>query len=580
MENLNWLATTLFVTMVVIPIGVLLIVLQRNIWKRPDLARRFHAVQLVRRKSLQVTEAHRELEWARAKKSALAERVKRAQQALSGEAAQHGPDFSAVEVLIFGSVAVALYIAECLLFSWLNATFQIFGLSTLWWFLGPILALVMIGVMHGVLYVAMSDAIRPTVIVRRAGICVVLTGIVVVLALWMALGGRGLDFTDDSLMAWIIAHGFVILACSLSLLAALFAVLALEAGRDWWRVSSLSVMEQDVDLYSQHIDKLESLVRASEDSTNPTPPLAKTNGADSGDLKDGFQPALGTALTLVLGFVAALTFTTNGAHATKTATEVPSWVMVDDGRPPTGCEIAVDVSKSIGVDQVRHVAKTAASFVPQLIDSNQCQTVRVSAFSGDAPFQRVREFRVPLSSVEEPICLDAEGEEKDNGVGFLYPQVREKELRKAEERCRTKRAEAKKQAIARRTKVISEIADAVENLANENVVGTCTAVYQAAARAVLRSRVAVVISDADNDCGWYRRPDGEPLQIDVGGTHSLLFLLVQSAEERSRGAQDALTRGSGLQDIFPGATVRLLNEATMWSFWEAQRSGAGASGPQ
>ena len=558
---------------------------------RPDLAGRMEKIRHYVSKRRRTEKLQAELKRANEEHALVSRKLQRTRLDVADRV--DGADSHALAhvAVRYAILAFAMFEGDAVLFLWLSGHSDMFGLNELAW--APFAswaAFVILVLFHSVLESAVGNRHTPRLTRKRARIGVWLAGGIVGMSLWATLSGRGVDFVGADWAATVIAMGFWSLTLAMALTAASATVVvqsALDESRPDERLVSLETLDQ---AFTRHIaavtTELTELTAPPSGEQSSGMPQGQ-GGLAGGGMRRSVGPS--AAALLLIGLMlakgapamaepsqgpatAAVTSQSqsNGAGVNLPRRLAPRWVF--EGTPDKGsCEELADMSGSVGSGNKQQLANAGAALLPYFINDYACTLVRISSFSGDAPFQPIQEFAIPAITGSQP-CPDPVKKANGSLIGSIYPAYANKDRQDGNERCRQTQLARNELEKRSRSEAIMRASDSMKSLGATVAHGTCTAIYQAAARALLRSRFVVIVTDGQNDCGWYRDTDGTALKIPVNAQNLLLFLLVPPADERNMPSEPTLERGAEAQETFPGATVRLLNEAAGPSFWRDLRN--------
>jgi len=553
----------------------------------PNLAARIERIRHYISKRLRTEKLHAELKRSQQEHSVVHRKLQRTKAVLNDLVVGADTDALMGIAIGYGLLAFVMFEGDAVMFLWLNSQSGMGGLDGRSW--APFAswaALTMLMLVHGALVSQIGDHRTPGLTRKRACVGVGLSGSILFLAVCAALSGRGIDFAGAVWEPTVIVVGFWVIVFTVALTggsASVVAQFAYNEARPDAKLMELEALDQE---YARHISaiiaEIKSLASTPLDGDAASSVVVASQGEFPGM---GGRRAAGPSVVAVLmvGFLLVKgsvayaepgmpTSATTPPSQTVTAAGVlpprraPSWLL--EGEPVrNSCELLIDVSGSIGNANKQQLADAGAAMLPNLLSSRGCSLVRLSAFSGDGPYQPIQELSIPVVPGDRP-CDKAADEPRKNILGALYPAYAKLDSDKAVEQCRLQQQGRHEQESQSRQAAVASAAKAVRNLGTVVAYGTCTPIFQAGARALRRSQYIVIITDADNDCPWYQDTDGTPLKVPVP-LHGLLeFLLVPKAEERNTASEATLDRGATAQAIFPGAKVNLLNEAAGASFWQ------------
>jgi len=521
--------------------------------REPNLASRLGAITEIRHRPTRLDAARKEIVWARGEIDVIAEQLDRARRRLTEFIPL--PESSA-SIVWFVVLTVILYEGESGVALLLNLASDFADMSdAVAAFVSPIVAAALFAALHVILgaLIHIGAEHRPQRVLHRAKLGAVIGGTAVLLAAWMVLSGR--SFTDPRMIETVASWGLLTLALLLSVAGA-FASLVVSTLND----------ERALDRRVRRLHRLKfSLERHVEAVQRDI------------DQQDGRPPNI-TPLTAVAGGGAALALALVmllpvGAAAQGTAPtvrqSVPAVVAgtntrsLSDVVPPRSCETLVDVSRSVDAVAREEAVERIAGDLDTLVSQFGCDVLRFSAFSGDPPFNVLRESAglpivTPLKS-----CEDSAGGAGDNGtpisqaVRTLYPSVRAAQQGDAVRHCVSSEQRRYDDEVRNRQRALEEAGTMWRAVARTPPRGSCTALDFAVRRAIRRSQHVLVLSDGANTCETGRMPS-MPAVIVPGHTLTFLLLPARGADAPAR----ALRHAMRLQREYPSSRVLFFVELT------------------
>lgn len=566
---------------------VCVVIVWRWFTKAPDLPGRLAYVREFVSRKKRVAKARIAKERAKAERSTLQKTLERGRQLVRDRIDVGDAQQLMTAGIGFAIVTVVLFQGDDVLMTLLNGGSGLLGLSLRAWAVGSpwIVVSIFVGI-HMLIGMAIIDPDRPARTLRLARGGALTTGVLVLVAMWGSLSGRGVDFATAGWAADAIQWSLWLLVLVLAMSGGFTAVLATEHFRQARLAAQVAELETRDDEYERHIAALDAEIAAYDDKTDPTatPPASSSGAVGAMGQAAALFVAIGTAAMLA-GFagsaraseraVASATTAVAGAQANRATDKgagilmsPPAW-LVAAARPAQGeCDVQLDVTASISPAERTDAAKDLAAMLKNIGEAYDCTTIRLSAFSADAPFQRLQEFVLPALSHNRSCAPEKAVAGGIAGLArVLYPSLKAEDRRTADAACQQRVRMELESISGPRNAALADAANAAEALSRVPAVGNTTPLYQTAARAMQRSQHVIEITDGAQTADWYKGADGAPLQIPVPDGSSLLFLLVPSVGEHEAGANRAAERASKLQSVFPGADVQLLNEATP-RFWE------------
>lgn len=476
--------------------------------QEPDLDGRLAGVLEITHRETRLDAAHRELEWAKTTTIQVQEHLERARRRL----AEFIPLPDETTTLVsFAVLAVLLFEGDSAVALLLNVSGNFAGLSApMLAFITPLLTAGVFVFLHAVLLVLLQSGARhrPLRVYARARWGTAVTGLVVVAAGWAVLFGRSFD-SYPWLVEFVTTWGLMTLALTLSLAGAFATntVTALHGERGYERrVARLEALKSRL---QRHVDQLQQDI----DQHQQAPPRAP---------KIGGLSAIGTA-TMVLFFAV------HAGHAwaaPSQAAETPATVA------PRACELMVDVSRSLNAGARRQAVDQMAAALDSIAQNFGCPLLRFSAFSGDVPFNVVREAPPLLPVTAASDCSGVDGGQRSsaisNAVRTLYPPVGDAREDASRQRCAVDLAAQRAGEALARGKAVDAARAVWLDVSRVGAVGRCTALDFAVQEALARSDDVFVITDGVNDC----RASGTAAASDRTPTcgQMLLFVIVPSAD--------------------------------------------------
>lgn len=543
----------------------------RALNRRPDLAARLAAVREYSSRKARVECARVALERSVAERAALGRLLDRARQVVRDVDGQQ----LTIEGIGFVLVSLVLFEGDNALMTLLNGGSAMFGMRFEGWAIGSpwIVAAVFMG-LHMLVSMAIADPNRPARTRRLARLGALSTGVLVFGAMWASLSGRGADFGETGWAGDAIQWSLWILAGVLAVCGGFTTVLATESLRQARLAERVIELETRDEEYVRCIATLEREIEIYGDSD------MDDHGGSTGSsrLSNVARNVAALCVVLLIGGVGpAAAGVTAGAlsvhdgvavgtdQAGANAKAMPSWLTQDPAPVRDECDILLDVSNSTAKPRRVVAAKQLASVLPSILGVRGCRIVRLSAFSGDGPLQTLNEFTLPAWPPHTSCETPASG--GTSLAQLMYPDLQRIQRRKAHADCQSKQATAAAAAEQLWRSAVGSIGERLISLADTPPVGRCTPLYQTTLRAVHRSQHVVVASDGHHTCRWYQREDGSPWSQAVPPLSSLVFVLLPHDSEIDDAVGEAAERAAAVLRIFPGAVVRLLNEATE-SYWQ------------
>lgn len=438
----------------------------------------------------------------------------------------------------FGIVAGLLAELEAILFL-LYSISSGFGNAPSWLLaiIAPPAAVTTVLLMHVMLAAAFGSRHRPSRTLRRARAGSVLGTLAVIMAIWAVLGGRNL--TDPKAIETLTGLGLIMLASTTSLaggFAALVATTLLEERRLDRGVARLEARAQALDdhyaLIAADLDRL--------GNNSPEPPSG------------GFAVPTSIVPTVLLALLLG-TVVSASAESSEVATNFSR---------SGACELLLDLTTSVNPLARQRALFQTREELPTMVDALGCTIVRIVPFSGDLLLDLTE---IALPAVVDPAvtCREAAAAPMSGVMrttALLYPTVSAARDREARTTCETQLTPQRQQQLAAHQQALAHAAAALEQTAQLTPRGNCTALTLAVQRALQRAQHVVVITDGENSCPT------PTTSTALGGTTTLLFLLVPSNHDSPDGPQALLTRLAALQAAFPRSRALLLPELTP-SFW-------------
>jgi hypothetical protein len=229
----------------------------------------------------------------------------------------------------------------------------------------------------------------------------------------------------------------------------------------------------------------------------------------------------------------------------------------------------VDVSASVA-DGARKeaIARMAneLTFVTEVFD---CALLRFTAFSGEPPFNALREppplpVVLPLRSCDAAQSAAA-GRSIGTAVEVVYPKIGRAHQEAAEAKCLADDRLRYDRELLDRRQAVEAARPIWFEVARTPARGACTALDFAVQRAVGRSQHVLVLSDGSNSCPTPRADPTVQMAVD----QSLTFLLLASAGPTA--AERGVRAAARLETRYPASRVLFFSELTP-SLWRTLAS--------
>lgn len=354
--------------------------------REPSLRGRVTAVTEITHRPTRVEIARKEIARTRSEIESVDRRLVRARQRFVDMIPMAESPGSA---LGFGVLAFILYEGESAVALLLNLAARLGNMSdSVAAFFSPIIAAALFAGLHVIIgsIITIGAKHRPERVMIRARIGAAVTGLAVIVASWAVLSGRSL--TDPRLIENVASIGLMVLALLLSVAGACSSLVVTT-------VNGERALERQV-------SRLEALKTA----------LERHLDAVQRDLAQHERPSI--SLAAVTSVVLAILLVQPAGAQTR-----QSFVA------PNSCEVLIDVSRSV---EARARQEAIEQFVVQLDTITaifQCQIVRASAFSGEPPFNVLREVTLPAVGDTAPCTnlapVDLSATKR--AVQMLYPSV-------------------------------------------------------------------------------------------------------------------------------------------------------------
>ncbi len=496
--------------------------------KKPDLLGRIAHVREYASRKKRVAKANVEIERGRAERSSLQKVLERTRQLVRDRIDIGDPHQLRITAIGFAVVTLVLYQGDNFLMTLLNGGSSLFGLTVRAWAVGSpwIVLSIFVGI-HMLISMAIVDSDRPTRTLRLARIGALITGVLVLTSMWGSLAGRGLDFSTGGWAADAIQWSLWLLVLVLALCGGFTAVMASEHFRQAGLAARLVDLETLDDEYKRHIEALESEVSMHDDKSEctvgePTSPHGVVRAVEHAA---GLLIAVMTASLLAgSGTVAAASDGTAAPPAGAapasgrsnvvavagdlpigTLLSPPAWVMHAAQPADNECDALLDVSRSISPNDKIAAIQAFAEMLPNILEAFNCSVIRISAFSADAPFQPIREFVLPTLPAASSCTTNRQASGGIAGLAQqMYPDLKAAERQRNDDACQQKQRDEAAAAAGPRVSAVKEASASATGLMEVQPRGSCTALYQAAARALQRSQHVVAVTDGAQTCHWYR----------------------------------------------------------------------------
>jgi hypothetical protein len=546
------------------------VVTRRARHRRPNLGRMLEGHQEILHIPTRRAHAQKLVAWTTSRLDALTREIDKLTSRLLNRLPL--PDDLASSATAYITLVLVTFIGECGVAWLLNTSSQFAGLgaSTLA-FISPLMAGAMVqmarGVVHGAVLIGATH--RPGRRLMRAKTAVFVFTALSLAGAWLVFAGRSI--INPTLIDLVANYGLHVLG--------VFTALAGGAAHVTYSIL-MEEQELDHDLhYSTTLKKdLTTFMHDLEQD------LAQHHPAGAAQPAPAAQPAAApipatpanvTAGQVAAASIAALLFLPAAALAQSATAQAT--VLVASGqvvrsatidRPavsarltPDSCEVLFDSSASQDVEMRTAAISTFVEQFPTIVELYACRIVRASSFVGEAPFNPVEERALPALAG----LTDCTATVAAMPVDVLYPRARSARLAQAEASCASAHEDAREAAAERRHRTVGSVQRMLRGVAKRGGRGTCTALVQAAARAVARSQFVWVISDGHQSCptpnGW----------MPVSARGRLFLLLVPTTAPFDEHAPTrALEHAERLYTLFPGAEVLFTPEITP-STWATLR---------
>ena len=497
--------------------------------REPSLRGRLTAVTEVTHRPTRVEIGRKEIARSRSEIESVDRRLARARQRLNEMIPMAESPGSA---LGFAVLAFILYEGESAVALLLNLAARLGNMSdAVAAFFSPIIAAALFAGLHVIIgsIITIGAKHRPERVMIRAKIGAAVTGLAVIVASWAVLSGRSL--TDPQLIENVASIGLMVLALLLSVAGACSSLVVTT-------VNGERALERQV-------SRLEALKTA----------LERHLEAVQRDLTQHERPSV--SLAAVTSIVLAILLVHPAGAQTR-----QSFVA------PNSCEVLIDVSRSVDDGARQEAIERFATLLNTIARIFQCQTVRASAFSGEPPFNALREVTLPaggdtaLCTNVAPVDLSA----TKRAVQMLYPSVGAAHQDAAVRDCLAREQGTRDAALRDRQATLDATRVMLKDLTRTRPRGNCTALNFAVHGAVRRSEHIFVFTDGANSCkaNQVRAP------ITLERMQTLTFLLVPSAADNAPVL--GLLYASRLESTYPSARVVFASEATP-ALWKALKPG-------
>lgn len=410
-------------------------------------------------------------------------------------------------------------------------------------FLSPLVAAALFAVLHvllrAVIRVGAGD--KPGRVLNRAKVGAVVTGFAVILAAWLVLSGRSLS--DPNLVETLASWGITLLALLLSVAGAFALLVVTTLADERAPERRVARLEAEKTALEQHVKDLEDDIQRNTPRPSSAAHLTAVGGA---------------VLTVVLAAWPA-----PGASAQTVANPPSTAVMAVAGWAPTvtegACEALFDVSTSLEMAARQEAVGRLSSDLDVLIDVYGCRLLRFSAFSGEPPFNVLRETPLPAASASGS-CANVQSVGKASTTSKVvqswFPHVKDAHQNRDRETCETAQQQQRDAAVRDRRQALDAARVVLREVAATPPRGTCTALDFAVQRALRRSQHVLALTDGANTCAVA----GAGSSTRVQSSQSLTFLLLPSSGARApdRGLR-AVVR---LEQAYPASRVLFFAELT------------------
>src|SRR5258708_7530106 len=523
-------------------------------FRQPDLAGRLSAITEIRHKRTRLDAARKEIVWVGGEVDVVVEQLDRARRRLDEFVPLPEPPAS---IVLFGVLTGILYEGESGVALLLNLASRFANMSdAVAAFVSPIVAAALFAALHVILgaLIHIGADHRPQRVLHRAKLGAVIGGTGVILAGWMVLSGR--SFTDAQMIETIASWGLLTLALLLSVAGA-FASLVVTTLND----------ERAIERRTGRLQKYKTF-------------LERHLEAVQRDIdQHGDRPATITALSTVasVGAVLAIVITpflhpatahaqAGGIRQAEATTVVKGVAGVMSAVTPRSCETLIDVSLSVEAMSRKKAVEQIGADLETLANAFGCEILRFSAFSGDPPFNVLREagalhFVAPLKSCEDAAGTNSGGTAVNEAVRTLYPSVRAAQKDDAVRNCVSKDRQRYESDIRTRQQALDDARAIWREVARTESRGSCTALELAVRRAVGRSQHVLVLSDGANTCDTALIKSGSRNAVS-GETLTFLLLPAAGRDADARGLRNLVR----LQIVYPSSHVLFFSELTpsMW----------------
>jgi hypothetical protein len=571
---------------------------RRVLRHEPNLAARRDGVFEINQKPMRIEAAQSELAGSKVERTDVQQRAEKRRESITLRVPLDDPPSTK---FAYGLLGAILGEGEALVFLLLSAPAMLFGLPPeIWAIAAPPIAAVGILMLHVIAGHFITDKHRPARTIRRAKVAAGISGAAVVLAIWAVLSGRNL--TDAHLVEQIVGAGLMTLAALLSITAAMCTMVAStlwEAEQEEHELARLENLEHE---YDRHIDLLERDIARLTD-TPDGPPEHPSGGSKGGsrttplestpaptDVDAGFAEAdfghgvrrngtgnmrggvgsLVPMLLLMLGLgisnyaraQAPLHTNANQVAVATVRTSAPAFARQNV------CEELIDITSSEARNGLQVTLSELGAQWPLIVDAMQCTTIRLTPFAGDL-FAFIREFPLPQDGAFTTCGVTSASNSasaRSRAIAVIYPAVAASHQQDSIATCTAVREQAHRRIVDQRRTVFEQVGDTVRAIGNLPQRGPCTALWQAVDRALIRSQVVLVISDAVPTC----TPPPMIQRIPLDG--QLIFLLIPPTDSGGLDRANALVeRLATLERQYPGARALIAPEATA-EFWRRLRT--------
>jgi len=540
------------------------LIAHRVISPRPNLPKRYERTQVTSRKGRR-RKCATELDRSKTEQTKVERELESTQMQVNDQIDVADTHELRREIIYYGALALVAWFADAAVLTVLNGWARVANQSSdVLAFAAPIVAAGFMWMLHGGMDATVGRHHRHDLTRKYARGMVATTAFLVVLSFWAVLSGRSADLIPEEWAIAVVSVSFWALPLGLAVLAGAAGVVCISAWNEAaprYRLAELQALQQ---AYRQHITALEAQ-------------LAQLDGPDGSGSPAPVGPALAVIITLLV--VSAFK---EPAHAAPSsiAGAVPINLMdtvtsarsappglLTPARTRDGCEQETDVSRSVGPTTQVDIQRSLAAIIPLFANTFRCSVMRVSGFSGDGLRQPVQEYWLPVVTLADRQCPMKKSARK-NVAEALYPGLAERAHDDAASQCAAIVQAHVSEIVKARNAALGTVIRAQKAIGDTKAMGGCSAIFQAIGRALTRSQRIVVVTDAEQDCAWYSNADGSPVVVPVPPEATLVVLLVPKNDERLSSSDAMFIRGAQLTNIFPGAQIIPLGQATP-SFWHS-----------